>query len=104
MKKIPVDAIENGMTLSRDVCGPSGNILLGKGTVVNQAMGRRLKNWAITFVYIDGDEESQEADKTPTVSPSEIREGLEAKFSQCMNNGIMQQIFTAVYQYRIQKS
>jgi hypothetical protein len=104
MKKIPVDSIENGMTLSRDVCGPSGNILLGKGTVINQAMGRRLKNWAIVSVYIDGDEEFEQVDKTPSVSPSEIRERLEAKFSQCMNNAIMQQIFTSVYQYRIQKS
>ena len=91
------------MTLGRDVCGPSGNILLGKGTVISQAMGRRLKNWAIVSVYVDGDEESAQADESPSVSPSEIRTRLEAKFSQCMNNAIMQQIFTAVYQYRIQK-
>jgi hypothetical protein len=103
MKRISVDNIENGMILGRDVCGASGNILVGKGTAISPAMGRRLKNWSIMHVYIEGEEENQQADEGTSVSPSEVRTVLEAKFSRCMSNPIMQKIFAAVYQFRIQK-
>ncbi|NLE01459.1 MAG: hypothetical protein GX640_16455, partial [Fibrobacter sp.] len=47
MKKIPVEAITDGMILSRDVCGPTGNVLLTKNINLTPALGRRLKNWGI---------------------------------------------------------
>jgi hypothetical protein len=103
MKRISVDSIENSMILGRDVCGPSGNTLVGKGTAISPAMGKRLKNWGIAHVYIEGEEEGQQANEAASVSPSEIRAALESKFSHCMTNPIMQKIFAAVYQYRMQK-
>jgi hypothetical protein len=103
MKKISVDAIESEMVLAREVCGSSGNILLAKGTPLNPSIGRRLKNWGIPFVLIEGDEVAEETQSVPGVSPEELKSQLTAKFSNVINNPIMKQIFAAVFQFRIQK-
>ncbi len=60
MRKVSVENIDPDMVLARDVASTSGNVLLGKGTALTPAMGRRLKNWGIFFVYIEGEEESEE--------------------------------------------
>jgi hypothetical protein len=100
MKRVSVDNIENGMILGRDVCGASGNILVGKGTAISPAMGRRLKNWSIASIYVEGEEENAQTGQTAVASPAEIRARLEDKFAGCLNNTIMQKIFAAVYQYQ----
>lgn len=104
MKKISVDDIQNDQVLGRDVCGPSGNVLLGKGTKVSPAMGRRLKNWGITSLFIEGEEDVHAEGATAQTTPGEMKERLDRKFSRVMDSAIMKQIFAAVYQYRIQKS
>jgi hypothetical protein len=104
MKKITSDQVEDGMVLSREVCGPSGNILLNKGTVLSSAMGRRLTNWDIPAVYIEGEEEVVAAQPGPGQTPEELKSNLMAKFSQCSEHPFMKKIFVAVYQYKLQKN
>jgi hypothetical protein len=103
MNKIVVENIEDNMVLAKDVCGPSGNILLGSGTTLSAAMGRRLKNWGIHFVHIECDDEPAPQQNVPLVSQEEITTGLKNKFSNVMDSQIMRKIFAAAAQYRIQK-
>lgn len=103
MKKITSDQVEDGMVLSREVCGPSGNILLNKGTVLSAAMGRRLANWGIPSVYIEGEEELVPDEAGPVLTPQELKSSLMTKFSRCSDHPLMKKIFVAVYQYKLQK-
>lgn len=91
------------MILARDICASSGNILLGSDTPLTPALGRRLRNWGITFVYVHGEEENTTEPKEQTVAPEEVGRHLQEKFSEVMDDPIMQKIFTAVFRYRIQK-
>ena len=104
MKKITVDEIQDGMVLYREVCGSSGNILLSKGTTLSAPLGRRLKNWGIVFVFVEGEEETQKQEDTVNVSSEDLKNQLMLKFSNVINNPIMKKIFVAVYQYRLQKN
>ena len=104
MKKLSVENVLEGMILAREVCGTSGNILLIKGTQLNPALGRRLKNWGIPFVYIEGEEESMTQESAPSISPEDLKKHLMAKFSDVINNPLMKQIFAAVFQFRLQKN
>jgi hypothetical protein len=103
MKKIMVENIVDAMVLAKDVCGPSGNILLGTGTTLTSSMGRRLKNWGIHFVHIESDEEPAPQENAPRISPEEITALLKNKFSNVMDNQLMKKIFASVAQYKIQK-
>lgn len=104
MKKISVEHIEEGMILSRDVCNSGGNILLSKGVNLSAALGRRLKNWGIPFIYIEGEESSEQHSDIETSSPQDLKNHLLSKFSNVMDNPLMKEIFVSVYQYRRQKT
>jgi hypothetical protein len=104
MKKISVEKIEDEMELGRDVCGASGSILLSKGTSLSQSIGRRLKNWGVSFVYVEGDEVSEQEKDSVITSPEEIKMQLMEKFSDTINNPIMKKLFVAVYHYKLQKN
>ena len=103
MKKITSDLVEDGMILAREVCGASGNILLDRGTVLSSAMGRRLTNWGIPSVFIEGEEEAMAAQTGPDLTPEELKSNLMTKFSRCSEHPLMKKIFVAVYQYKLQK-
>lgn len=103
MKKILVDNIEDAMVLGREVCGTSGNVLLSKGTVLSAALGRRLQNWGISSVYIEGEEEMHPEENTVTVSSEALEVHLTAKFGNTLKNQNMKKIFNAVYHYRLHK-
>jgi hypothetical protein len=103
MKKILVEDIKDAMVLGREVCGTSGNVLLVKGTELSAALGRRLQNWGISSVYIEGEEEKQPEENTVSVSPEELDRHLTAKFGKTINNANMRKIFDAVYYYRLHK-
>jgi hypothetical protein len=102
MKKISADQVEDGMVLAREVCGPSGNILVNKGTSLSSALGRRLSNWGIPSVYIEGEEDEAADEAAQDLSPEELKTQLMKKFSNCVDNPIMKKIFVTVYQYRLQ--
>jgi len=104
MKKITVDKIEDGMILGREICGASGNVLVSKGAPLSAALGRRLQNWGITTLYIEGEEDSLAEENAVSISPEKLREDLMYKFSNVINNPIMKQLFTTVYQYRLNKN
>ncbi len=104
MKKIPVDQTQDGMILFRDICGPSGNILLSKGTVITSALGRRLKNWGIATIVIEGEEESTTEQKEVSVSSDELKTQMQAVFADVIDKPIMKKIFIAAYQYRLHKN
>jgi len=103
MKKILVEAIEDKMVLAKDVCGPSGNILLSAGTPLSVSMGRRLKNWGIHFVHIECDDAPAVLQNLPVVSQEDIANALKNKFSNCMGSQIMKKIFACAAQYAMQK-
>jgi hypothetical protein len=104
MKRVSVENIEDGMILSKDVCGPSGNILLSSGTQISAAIGRRLKNWGILQVTVEGEEPNQQADESAQISPEELRAHLEYKFEGRLGNPVMKKIFDAVFEYRLRKN
>jgi hypothetical protein len=104
MKKITSDKVEDGMILGREVCGASGNILLNKGTTLTSAMGRRLTNWGISTVYIEGEEEAVAAETTIRLTPQEVKSNLMKKFSNCDEHPLMKKLFVAVYQYTVQSN
>jgi hypothetical protein len=101
MKKIPVEQIENGMILQKDVFGPSGNVLLNRGGTLSASLANRLKNWGIAFVYVEGESEEGGTEETESVSPGDYKEHLHKKFGETLTNPVMQQIFTAVYQFKM---
>jgi len=104
MKKVSVDAIEDGMVLAREVCGISGNILLRKGSVVTVALGKRLKNWGIPLVYIEGDDDERQKACENEISPEVVKDVLMKKFSDVFTHPLMRKIFVAAYNCRIHDS
>jgi hypothetical protein len=104
MKKVTVENVADHMVLAKDVTGTSGSVLLAKGTVLTTAMGRRLKNWGVLFVSIEGEETAAEAASAVKVSPEEVRALLEKKFEKVMASEIMKKIFAAVYKFKIQQN
>ena len=103
MKRIPVEKIEDGMILDKDVCGSSGSVLLGKGSSISVARGRRLKNWGIDIVFVEGEEETPVSGESERPSPQDIKASLEEKFAGAMSHPVMKRIFAAVYHYRLQQ-
>jgi hypothetical protein len=104
MKKVLVENVVDKMVLAKDVTGTSGSVLLAKGTVLNTAMGRRLKNWGVQFVSVEGEDDSADEGGTVTVSPEEVRQHLEKKFENVMASEIMKKIFAAVFKFKIQQN
>jgi hypothetical protein len=100
MKKILVENVKDGMVLAREVCGASGSALLNKGTVLTVTMGRRLKNWGVPYVCIDGEEDHAEEKPNVDVSPEEVHQILSAKFADVIENPVMKELFTAVYSFK----
>jgi hypothetical protein len=103
VKKISVEKITESVVLAREVVGVSGNVLLNKGVTVSPSLGRRLKNWGITVIHIEGEDETKEEREAASVSPDQLKEALEKKFSSVIDNKIMKKVFAAVLEYRIQK-
>lgn len=91
------------MVLGREVCGTGGNVLLTKGTVLSRALGRRLQNWGIPSVYVEGEEEQQPEENMVSVSPEELDLQLAAKFGSTIRSPNMKKIYDAVYEYRLHK-
>jgi hypothetical protein len=100
MKKIPVTNIHDNMIVNRDICGSNGNVLLAKGTTLSMALGRRLENWGIATIYIEGEEDIMPETVTVFESSEILHRQLLAKFSKVLDNPLMKKIFDAVYEFR----
>lgn len=103
MKRILIENISEKMALAKEVTGTSGNVLLAKGIILTPSMAHRLKNWGVSFVYVEGENDLQETSNDTSVSPAEIREHLESKFSNVIGSEIMKKIFAAVYSFKLQQ-
>ena len=102
MRKIATDSIATECIAAADVTGPSGNVLVGKGMSITPALGRRLRNWGIASVCIEGEEDSGESVKSAMRSPLEIKGELYDKFLGTLDNTRMRRIFDAMCKHKLQ--
>jgi len=103
MKIISTETVEQGQVAAQDIHSSSGNVLVLKGTALSPALGKRLKNWGIDHIHIEGEDESeQENAGAYVVSGDKIRDSLAEKFGDTLNNARMKKIFEAVYTHKTQ--
>ena len=103
MRKIPTDKITPGDIAADDVVSPSGNVLLNKGAPVTPAMGRRLRNWGIAYVYVEGEDTVGEGVKGRVRSEVEIKSELYDMFLGTLDSAYMRKIFDAVCAEKIKQ-
>ncbi|MCL2184037.1 MAG: hypothetical protein FWB85_11285 [Chitinispirillia bacterium] len=103
MRKISTDYIEPGCIAAQDVAGPSGNVLVQKGTAVTPALGRRLRNWGIAEVFIEGEDTSSVSVRAEIPSPIKIKSDLYDKFLGTLDNANMKKVFDALCTHKLQK-
>jgi predicted Fe-Mo cluster-binding NifX family protein len=104
MRKLSIENLHSDCVVAADICSPAGNVLLNKGVTITPAMGRRLRNWGITFVFVEGESSSEESVKTEKVSSDKIKSDLYALFHGTLENPRMRRIFDAVCEHKIQTS
>jgi hypothetical protein len=102
MRKTSTDHITVGDLIAADVMSPSGNVLIPKGAAITPAMGRRLRNWGIAYVYIDGEEERKSAGSAAR-SVIETKSELYDMFFGTLDSANMRKIFDAVCNYKIRR-
>lgn len=62
MQRILIATAEEGMILAKDVEGPDGRLLCGKGTTLDQRLIQRLQAMGVSSITVQGDSpESGEA-------------------------------------------
>jgi hypothetical protein len=103
MKKISVDNIADEMILAKDICGPSGNVLLNIGTQLSVSLGHRLKNWGIVVVYIESEEEPVPVVNAVIISDEKVEKKLEERFAGTRENPHMKKIFDAIMSRQLGK-
>jgi hypothetical protein len=101
MRKVSTDSITPGDIAAADVVSPSGNVLLNKGAPVTPAMGRRLRNWGIAFVYTEGEDDSGKNVKGRARSDVEIKSELYDMFFGTLDSANMKKIFDAACLYKL---
>ncbi len=104
MKRIPTLKIEAGMVLEKPVAGPNGNILLGKGTVLQAGIANRLQSWGIPFVYIEGESDDPSGDDSmQRVDPVKLKSDMDEMFSDVSGDYVMDLIHREVYKHLISR-
>jgi hypothetical protein len=103
MRKVSTDRIEPGYIAAADVAGPLGNVFLGKGSPVTPALGRRLRNWGITHVYVEGEDDPGKSVKAKAPSPIDVKGDLYDIFVDTLDNPRMRKVFNAVCEHKIRK-
>ena len=97
MKLISTEDVEQGDVAAQDIHSSSGNVLVLKGTTLSPALGKRLKNWGISDIFIEGENEAAEESCDVIVSSGDkIRDDLAERFSGTLNHASMKKIFEAV--------
>lgn len=97
-------SIEDGMVAARDICGVHGNVLITKGTLLSNSLGRRLEHWGIQTVYVEGDEVSQPETNAIVPSSDEIHKILADKFAGVTDNPLMKKLFMEILTFRTTNS
>jgi hypothetical protein len=101
MRKIPTDQIKLGDVVAAAVTSPSGNVLMDKGTAITPAMGRRLRNWGIACVYVEGEERRDDTVGVRLRSAVETKSELYDMFLGTLESAKMRKIFDAVCNYKL---
>jgi hypothetical protein len=99
MRKVSTDLIKPGYIAAEDVASPSGNVLVGRGAAITPALGRRLRNWGIDFVCVEGEDKAGESVRESLVSPVRIKSELYDKFLGTLDNAHMRKIFDAACEH-----
>jgi len=96
--------IPNGSVIAADVCSPAGQVLLNEGAPITPSMGKRLRNWGIAHVFIEGGADDSEQDVVAeAVSPVRIKSGLYGMFLGTLDSPYMTKIFNAACEYKMRK-
>jgi hypothetical protein len=103
MRKVSTDLIKPGYIAAEDVASPSGNVLVNRGTAITPALGRRLRNWGIDFVCVEGEDDGGESVKESSASPVRIKSELYDKFLGTLENAHMRKIFDAVCEHKMRQ-
>ncbi|MDR2591534.1 MAG: hypothetical protein LBC59_01845 [Chitinispirillales bacterium] len=103
MRKTATDRITLGDVIAVDVTSPSGNVLMNKGSAITPAMGRRLRNWGIAYVYIEGEEGRGGHVGLKRRSAIETKSELYDMFVDTLDSANMRKIFDAVCNYKIKQ-
>jgi len=103
MRKTATDRITLGDVIAADVTSPSGNVLMGKGAAITPAMGRRLRNWGITYVYIEGEEGRGGSVESKARTAVETKSELYDMFFGTLDSANMRKIFDAVCNHKIRR-
>lgn len=101
MKKITPQEIEAGMVLADDIIGPTGGVLMQAGMEISPSLGRRLKNWDVTFLYVEGSSDEEDGGPVEELSREDVAAVLESKFSHCKDNPKMRLLFEAVVDFKM---
>jgi hypothetical protein len=104
MRKVSTDHLHSDYTAAMDIRSPAGNILLNKGVTITPAMGRRLRNWGIAVVFVEGEDDSEQDVKTEKVSATKIRSELYAVFHGTLDSPVMKAIFNAACEHKMHRS
>lgn len=101
MKKISTENIHpDGHIIAVDVIGAAGNVLISKGAKITPALGRRIRNWGVEYIFIEGEDDDADRIKVNAKSPQEIYNDLYEMFTGTLENAHMKVIFDAVYAHK----
>jgi len=103
MRRVSTDTIVGGSVIAADVCSPAGQVLLNKGAPITPSMGKRLRNWGIAHVFIEGVDDTEQDIVAEAISPVRIKSGLYSMFLGTLDNPHMTKIFNAVCEHRLRK-
>jgi len=103
MRKVSTDLIKPGYIAAEDIASPSGNVLVNKGSPITPALGRRLRNWGIDFVSVEGEDDGGASVRERLASPVKIKSELYDKFLGTLDNARMRKIFDAVCEHKLRR-
>jgi hypothetical protein len=104
MRKISTSAIESGMVLAKPVKGPSGNVILQEGAVLQAGLATRLQSWGISIVYVVGDSAEGESESNEKkVDPAQIEKVLLEKFVNVKDDPLMKMIYQETFTFLLKK-
>ncbi len=63
MAKVPIEAAQAGMKLSKEVSDGSGQVLARSGIEISEKHLRVFRSWGVTHIEIDGDDSASPEDK-----------------------------------------
>jgi len=66
-------------------------------------MGKRLRNWGIAHVFIEGVDDSERDTVAEAVSPVRIKSGLYDMFLGTLDSPHMTKIFNAMCEHKLRK-